>query len=192
MNVRLWCAAAVLGLAAPALGAEPAAQSRLVEALGPLAVGKPVPSFAGWSVDGRMVSLSLLLAPPRAEPAEALVVSFFATWCEPCVRAMPMMQRALSASGPAVKGVLVAHGEDAAAVKPFLDARGVALPTILDPFLKLSQRLGVTALPRTFVVNRSGQVSAIFQHEGADFEEALLAAIERARAERAVVQAVAR
>jgi hypothetical protein len=105
---------------------------------------------------------------------------------------MPMLERALAASGPAVRGVLVAHGEDAAVVKPFLDARGVALPTILDPFLKLSQRLGVKALPRTFVVNGRGEVSAIFEHEGADFEQALLAAIARARAEGGVVQAVAR
>jgi thiol-disulfide isomerase/thioredoxin len=194
MSARAWSliAASIL-LASSARAASPSAASKLVETLGPLQVGRPVPTFAGWTVDGRMLSLSQFLAPPRAERAEALVVSFFATWCEPCKRALPLLQRAVGAAGPGVRAVLVAYGEDAAQVAPFLSEHGLQVPTIVDPFLKLSQRLGVDkALPRTLVVNGRGEVSAIFEHEGADFEQALAAAVERARRERTIANAAAR
>ena len=50
-----------------------------------------------------------------------------------------------------------------------------------DKFTKIAERLGVDqSLPRSLVVDRKGNISAIFDHEGDDFEKALRAAIDQA------------
>jgi alkyl hydroperoxide reductase subunit AhpC len=66
-------------------------------------------------------------------------------------------------------------------VAPFAESQKLRLPIIADRFTKIAVRLGVDQkLPRTFVVGREGNVRAIFEHEGDDFEKALRMAIESA------------
>jgi thiol-disulfide isomerase/thioredoxin len=159
-----------------------AAPSRTVDEAGPLKVGKPCPSFGGYALNNDMLSLSKLLNPPKAAPASAVVVSFFATWCKPCKEQLPVIERVLaSLAGKNVRGVLVDFGEDPDVVAPFAESQKLRLPIIADRFTKIAVRLGVDQkLPRTFVVGREGNVRAIFEHEGDDFEKALRMAIESA------------
>jgi hypothetical protein len=58
-----------------------AAPSRTTNELGPLKVGKPCPTFGGFSLANEPLSLAKLLKPGRGEPASAVVISFFATYC---------------------------------------------------------------------------------------------------------------
>jgi len=175
-------------LAIPASAGPPAVErTEVLQEHGPVRIGAASPTFAGWDLSGGLVSLEHLL-PPRAEGTRALVITFFATWCAPCREGLPAfaeLDRALADRG--VEVLLVAAGEDADKAVPFLDALGISLPTVTDPFLKISEKFGLgtgdTSLPRTFVLDRDGIVRGILGAEGADFpdvlrQQALLAAGE--------------
>jgi thiol-disulfide isomerase/thioredoxin len=169
---------AVVSLAAagPSRADEP---SRLVAAAGPVKVAEPFPTFAGFDLDGTLVSSRALFKPGAA--ARPVVVSFFATWCKPCERHLPELARA--AAKAAARVVLVSFGdEDPGAVRAFLARAGVKDVTVIaDRTLAIAGRVGVTkALPRTFVLDGAGKAAAVFELEGDDFEPVLARELARA------------
>lgn len=154
------------------------ATSRLVQTHGPVVVGQPMPSFAGWNLAGDMVRPSDLLKPPGQTPASALVVSMFTTWCAPCRVGMPVVDSVAVEGDSPVRTLFVAVGQNKDEVTPFTKELGVKSITLPDPYKKLSARLGVDKeVPRTFVVNGAGIVTHIFEVEGADFEARLKEAV---------------
>lgn len=94
---------------------------------------------------------------------QVLLVNFWATWCAPCVKEMPALERLhleLADEGLAV--LAVSQDRDGAAVvEPFLariDLR--QLPIYLDPNGALGRDFAVKGLPTTFVIDREGRVVA--------------------------------
>ncbi len=156
--------------------------TRTTDEMVPLKVGKACPSFAGWSMDNEPISLRETIKPAKTIPANAVVISFFATWCESCKKRLPDIQKvAREFKDKTVRVLLVDFGEGSDAAKPFLESNHFELPTIMDPFEKIGARLGVTKkLPRTFVVDGDGYVRTIFAFEGDDFQSVLRREIEAA------------
>ena len=173
-------AALLLALAATPGAAEP---TRTTAAAGPVKVGQPFPTFAGFDLAGTLITSRGLFKPQVAAASSPVALSFFATWCKPCERHLPELVRAVKAAGARL--VLVDVGdEEASAVRAFVDDRGAGDVVVLaDRNLTISQRAGVTkALPRTFVLDTSGTVRAIFECEGDDFEGAVAQELSRASA----------
>ncbi|MBA4176111.1 MAG: redoxin [Leptothrix sp. (in: Bacteria)] len=105
--------------------------------------------------DGR----TLALAPLRGRP---LVLNFWATWCPPCVKEMPELDRfakAFAARGGRVVGLAV---DNPSAVRQFLAKTPVGYDIALAGFdgTQLSRDLGNTtgALPFTAVFDRRGAI----------------------------------
>lgn len=176
-------ASAVAAALATAAGVRADDASRLVSSSGPVTVGAPFPTFAGYDLAGTLVtSRFLFTARPGATPTP-VVLSFFATWCKPCKRHLPTLHRAAQAAGARL--VLVDFGdEDPGEVREFLGDLGVRGAAVLaDKTLAISSRVGVTkALPRTFVLDATGNVTAIFEHEGDDLGTVLAGELSRAAA----------
>ena len=101
----------------------------------------------------------LAVADLRGRP---LVVNFWATWCPPCIREMPALDR--FAREHAARGwqVLGIAADEAAAVRSFLARSPVSFPVGLAGFagLELSRGLGNGAggLPFTLVLGADGAV----------------------------------
>jgi thiol-disulfide isomerase/thioredoxin len=132
-------------------------------------VGKTV-DVAARDLEGREVRVT-------RSGARLAVVDFWATWCEPCREQLPFLERLgekYRASGVAVYGV--AFDEDLAAVEEFLARSPVKFPVLWDKGgAALAEKLEVTRLPTTIVVDGAGVVRGV--HLGFDRDAG--AALER-------------
>jgi thiol-disulfide isomerase/thioredoxin len=157
-----------------------------------LAVGRPAPEFAlkvlnpevagaPWIALGRYVGA-------EAEDAEAKVVlvSFFASWCEPCKRELPFLvalDRDYRDRGLRVLGVCI-DGEDDAitAAKRLVEKAGARYPVLSDRFNFLARRyLGAEApLPSVFLVAKDGTIARIERGYTKDASALLLADVQAA------------
>ncbi len=88
-----------------------------------------------------------------------VVLNFWATWCAPCRKEMPSLDRLAVTAGEDIAVVTVATGRNPpAAVTRFFEEIGVKnLPVLLDPKSALARQMGVLGLPLTVVLNPEGE-----------------------------------
>jgi len=113
--------------------------------------GQLAPDFTLKSTDGKQVKLSDLRG-------KAVLLNFWATWCAPCVKEMPSLDR-LAAEMPDV-AVLAASVDikGAEIVAPFLEAHKIErLSILLDPKAGGLRGFGFRGLPSTIVIDREGR-----------------------------------
>ncbi len=114
---------------------------------------KPMaPDFTLKDLDGRSHRLS-------DYRGQAVVLNFWATWCPPCRREMPSMERAwqrLQKKGAVILAVDV--GEDLDTVYTFLADIPVSFPLLLDEDAEIVSRFPIRGLPTTYVVDPSGHL----------------------------------
>jgi hypothetical protein len=155
---------------------------------GPPTVGVPAPWFAGWTPADGILNRTRLLQ----RPGTLHVLVLFATTCAPCeagLKALAARRADLAAAH--VDLVLVAVGEQAEVVSPWLARRGLGDATVLlDPFSRAALALGaieiagdrqLVRLPRTVVLDGEGIVRAVFAEEGADYADRVLAEVRPAK-----------
>jgi thiol-disulfide isomerase/thioredoxin len=87
-----------------------------------------------------------------------VVLNFWATWCAPCRREMPSLDR-LQAAMPEIAVVPVATGRNAipGIERFFAEAEIKLLPILRDPTSELARGMGVMGLPVTVILNPEGQ-----------------------------------
>ena len=140
-----WLAGAVLAAAAPL-------------ALAAATVGAPAPDFTLRVLDGPNLRL-------QEQRGKVVLVNFWATWCGPCRKEMPHLNRIADkyrSSGLVMLGVNVDDNvRTAAEVAAKL---GVKFPVLLDTDKKVGKLYDLNSMPSTMVIDRSGRVR--FVHRG--------------------------
>ncbi len=126
----------------------PASAEPLVLTPGP-AVGRPAPDFSLTTLDGETVSLAAL----RGKP---VVLNFWATWCGPCQREMPVLQSAAQRFAGEVVILGVDEGEMPNVVQDFVSVYRVNFPVPLDIDQTVGDQYGVQGLPTTFFIDADG------------------------------------
>ena len=90
-----------------------------------------------------------------------VLVNFWATWCLPCIREMPSLER-LQAAFDRDKFLILAVSVDrggAAKVVPFLKKHKIeTLTPLLDQKMGLASALKVPGMPTSFLLDREGRV----------------------------------
>ncbi len=134
-------------------------------------IGELAPQFALRDTDGNVRSLSEF----RGQP---VWVNFWATWCGPCRRELPDIQRLAEEFGGQDLVVLaVNQRESASKARDFWDELDLDLPILLDSDGDVSDQYRFRGLPNNFFIDRNGDLVAFqlgFLTEG-QMRESLIA-----------------
>jgi cytochrome c biogenesis protein CcmG/thiol:disulfide interchange protein DsbE len=80
------------------------------------------------------------------------VVNFWASWCGPCRREQPGLQRLWQEyRDRGVQFVGVNFKDDPAAARAYVEEFGVTYPSVTDPSAVLAHRFGVPYIPTTIL-----------------------------------------
>lgn len=145
------------------------------------AKGSIAPDFTLTALDGTTVRLSSL-------KGKAVLVNFWATWCEPCKIEMPWLvdlQKEFGPQGLQVLGVAL-DDADAKTIGQFTRKMGVNYPVLKGTDEVAGLYGGADRLPLTFFVDRSGKV--VDETVGLVSESVIVDAIKRSLAQGAQTQ----
>lgn len=128
----------------------------------PVEVGTRAPDFSAHTLDGQPISLSHY-------EGEVILLNIWATWCPPCREEMPSMQQLYEELGPeglkivavsidADPGVLGPSDQVGGNVGEFAREMGLTFDIWRDPVGRIQQTYRTTAVPETFVIDRSGHI----------------------------------
>ncbi len=113
-----------------------------------------VPDFQLPDLTGRKVSLRSLLGRP-------VLVSFFATWCPPCVAEAPTLEILAGRLGDKGTVAVVSVDEDLEALKKFY-AKGSQTLVLRDESRGVPSSFGTTQFPESFLLDARGKVRYAF------------------------------
>ena len=133
-----------------------------------LKVGDNAPSFALRNLEGGYVKLSSFCgkySEKSRNNRSVVILDFFATWCEPCIEQMPVIESIHQKyKEKGVKVFLVSNDiEGAKKVLPFVKKSKIAVPVLLDMYRVVADKYGVDKIPYTFVISKDGKIAAMYQ-----------------------------
>jgi len=107
-------------------------------------------------------TLSRLDRPGRLQLAslrgKAVVLNFWASWCSPCKKEAPALERAWTQHDGRVVVLGVDVNDFSGDARKFMGKHGLTYPVVHDNKNITSPKYGLTGLPETFFVDRSGRV----------------------------------
>jgi thiol-disulfide isomerase/thioredoxin len=120
--------------------------------------GRPLPDFELVDLNGKKHSIA-------GYKGKVLLVNFWATWCPPCVKEMPSMQRLQDKmAGKPFETLAVNMGEGKEEITSFLQKHPVmkenplTFPILLDSDSAILKSWKIFAFPTTFLINKNGEI----------------------------------
>lgn len=121
------------------------------------------------TIEGQAIELDSFKGQP-------LIINFWATWCPPCIREMPLLSRYDELPGVTV--VMINQGETVPVIEGYLDTAGISFRhMLLDPRQHTLQALEIRGLPTTLFYSADGVL--VDRHLGEVTAEQLDAFIRR-------------
>jgi len=96
-----------------------------------------------------------------------VVFDLWATWCKPCIKALPKMQELADAyreHGVGVFTINIDGPRNQAKIRPFLKRHKLRLPVLLDKTNEVAKQFQLVAIPSTLVISSAGEV--VYKHQG--------------------------
>ena len=90
-----------------------------------------------------------------------VLVSFFATWCPPCVEEAPSLENLARRLGDKATVLIVSVDEDLGALKKFY-AKGSAATVVRDESRNVPTSFGTSKYPESFLIDKGGRVRYAF------------------------------
>ncbi|MFT7592073.1 MAG: cytochrome c biogenesis protein CcmG/thiol:disulfide interchange protein DsbE [bacterium] len=122
-----------------------------------------LPSVILKNIDGENIDMA-----SNATNGKITIVSFWATWCKPCIKELRNLNDVIDDWNEAYNVELVAVSVDdsrnSARVKPFADGQGWDFDILLDPNGELQRDMNVTNPPVTYLVDQNGKI--VYTHTG--------------------------
>lgn len=123
-----------------------------------------LPSVNLKDINGNTVDTATL-----SNDGKPFVISFFATWCKPCLRELKAINEVLpdwqDETGVRVVAVSIDEAQNEQKVKPLIEGKGWSdYQVLLDPSGEFKRQLGVNDIPHVFVVDGNGNI--VWNHQG--------------------------
>lgn len=113
----------------------------------------PAPDFTVYGLNGDTLTLVDLRG-------KVVFLNFWATWCPPCRREMPSMEKLWRALSDLEGFTIVAVDvkENRQKVQRFVRSQGYTFPIFLDPRGNVARSYRVRGIPTTFIIDPEGKV----------------------------------
>ncbi len=130
------------------------------EAYVPQPLPRPAPSVSVVGLTGEIIDIG-------AQEGQVVLLDFWATWCSPCIKAMPKlnaMQAEWSDGNFTVLGVSIDDEKAAEVVPPFVDKKKIRYTIALDnPEAPAWQAFRVAAIPAMFLIDGNQRIVAAWR-----------------------------
>ena len=83
-------------------------------------------------------------------------ISYWATWCPPCIAELPSIQKLYSAYGDQLNFMLLTN-EDPEVVQRFIDKKGFTLPIYFSN-MQTPEALDSNSLPTNYIIDSEGKI----------------------------------
>lgn len=91
---------------------------------------------------------------------KVVILDFWATWCGPCVRALPEYEKIMTElDGSKVQFIAVNQEEKEGLIKAFVDRKKMKLPVGVDPDGKVGKIFNCENLPQTVIIGPDGKIA---------------------------------
>ncbi|MBD2846803.1 redoxin domain-containing protein [Paenibacillus sp. IB182496] len=122
---------------------------------GPLRPGDEPPPFTLLDLAGNARALS-------DYEGKALVITFWGTFCPPCVKEMPEFQKQYERwQGEDLEILAINLSESDLPVRNFVQQHGLEFPILRDVKRKVEREYGLKVYPTTFFVGKDGKIKEI-------------------------------
>lgn len=122
-----------------------------------------LPDATLTTLDGSSVNAKTI-----ANDGKPYVVSFFATWCKPCLRELNAIAEVYpdwqEETGMRLIAVSIDDARTAPRVKPLVESEGWDYEVLLDNKGELQRALGVKMVP--FLIIADGNSEIVYRHQG--------------------------
>jgi peroxiredoxin len=92
---------------------------------------------------------------------KSVALHFWATWCGPCVRELPLISELTASKSDSITVIAVNCGEQTDDVTSFLSKRKLRLNLIMDKDGSISKLYNVSAIPQTWMIDKNGVIRSI-------------------------------
>jgi cytochrome c biogenesis protein CcmG, thiol:disulfide interchange protein DsbE len=133
-------------------------------------VGEEVPVFTLKALNGEdsgepYVSVDKYYGPEAKEQKKAIILSFFATYCEPCKKEMPYLAALYDTykdKGLQILSISIDKENDKVDfAKNLAKEKNVKFPVLTDRFNIVAKRYFIAKLPCVYVINGEGRVTQV-------------------------------
>lgn len=129
----------------------------LIIALNGLLAFAALPDVTLPDINGKNINVATL-----AKTGKPVIISFFATWCKPCMRELKAVHEIYpdlqDETGVEMYIVSVDQGQDVQKVKPLVDGNGWEYHVLLDPNGSFKRAMNVQNIPHMIILDSKGNI----------------------------------